>query len=231
MVRGRAGNVGYPVGEAVDRSALLAIVAARGDDARMRLFTGSARFGTLIAGLLVAVLLVAAPAFGADPSPSPGGGTSARPERAAKAERGQRVKPPKVAVTRTGTVASSTDSEGRTTYTMTVAGTIYALEAGPSWWWGDKHPLAPYVGKNVEIAGSQAEGSTEIDVKTVDGKAVRAEGRPPWAGGWKVVGSKHPGWAQWKVDRQAAKGERGLGREKAPGQLKDKTPDPDAGPD
>jgi hypothetical protein len=50
----------------------------------------------------------------------------------------------------------------------------------------------------------------------VDGKTIREPGRPPWAGGWKVVGEKHPGWSQEKADRQAAKdaakAERGAGR-------------------
>ena len=66
-------------------------------------------------------------------------------------------------------------------------------------------PSYPYVGKRVTIVGEQREGSTEVEVKTVDGKAVREPGKPPWAGGWKVVGKDHPGWSQEKADRHAAK--------------------------
>ncbi len=43
------------------------------------------------------------------------------------------------------------------------------------------------------MTGEIAEGSTEIDVQSIDGKAVRAPGRPRWAGGPKVVGEKQPG--------------------------------------
>ena len=75
------------------------------------------------------------------------------------------------------------------------------LSAGPKWWWGDASPLAGAVGKTVTIDGEQAEGSDEVDVLAIDGTAIRAAGKPPWAGGWKVVGERHPGWAQWKVDK------------------------------
>jgi hypothetical protein len=83
---------------------------------------------------------------------------------------------------------------------------VYQLEAGPTWWWGDANPLAAVVGKHVTITGEQAKGSTDVDVLAIDGTAIRAAGKPPWAGGWKVVGPKHPGWAQWKADKLADKG-------------------------
>jgi hypothetical protein len=200
--------------------------------------TTATRLGVLVSGVLVGVLLVAAPVLGVDPSPS--SGTSASPSPSAEPDktdkqgkpgRAPKVRIPEVPVTRAGTVARTTDADGDATYTLTVGGTTYELHAGPSWWWGDKHPLAAFVGKHVEIAGGQAEGSNEIDVKTVDGTAVRGEGRPPWAGGWKVVGEKHPGWAQWKADRAAGKGERGHGRAGAPGQLKDRWSEPAASPE
>ena len=58
--------------------------------------------------------------------------------------------------------------------------------------------------QDVTIDGEQADGSDEVDVLAIDGKASRpgpaAVGRR-----WKVVGPKHPGWAQWKVDKQAGK--------------------------
>ena len=82
---------------------------------------------------------------------------------------------------------------------MTVAGKTVRLDAGPSWFFGDKHPLKPFVGKTVTITGEQA--GDEVEVETVDGVRLRAEGKPPWAGGWKAVGSAHPGWSQEKADR------------------------------
>ena len=77
---------------------------------------------------------------------------------------------------------------------------VLTLEAGPSWYWGDHHPLAPFVGKHVTVVGEQATGSTEVDVHSVDGTVVREPGKPPWAGGWKAVGKIHPGWTQEKAD-------------------------------
>jgi hypothetical protein len=46
----------------------------------------------------------------------------------------------------------------------------------------------------------------------VDGTRLREPGKPPWAGGWKVVGERHPGWSEEKAarfaERQAAKAAR-----------------------
>jgi hypothetical protein len=146
---------------------------------------------------LVAALAIAIPAFGADPS--------AKPDASAKAK----DKRPEVSVTLSGTIAKTTDEKGRPTFTMTVGGVTWELSAGPKWYWKDNSPLAPYVGKSVTVVGTHHEGDTDLDVTSVDGKALRGEGRPPWAGGPKVVGASHPGF--------------GHGRDKAPGQLKDKT--------
>ncbi len=79
------------------------------------------------------------------------------------------------------------------------------------------------------ITGEQAAGSTEVDVLTVDGKALREPGKPPWAGGWKVVGERHPGWSQEKADRFKAK----FGDCFPPGQCKtkDKAGDDDEAPE
>jgi hypothetical protein len=82
---------------------------------------------------------------------------------------------------------------------------MYELDAGPAWFYGDAHPLEPYVGKSVVVTGEQRAGTTEIDVDTVDGTAIREPGRPPWAGGWHRVGSAHPGWSQEKADRFEAR--------------------------
>ena len=104
-------------------------------------------------------------------------------------------------------------------FTLVVGITVYRLSVGPPWWWGDASPLGAVKGKVVTIDGEQAEGSDEVDVLAIDGKVIREPGRPPWAGGWKVVGSKHPGWAQWKVDKLAGKGlgKPGIADEPSPG--------------
>jgi hypothetical protein len=112
----------------------------------------------------------------------------------------------------TGIVGTRTDDEGETEYTLTVNGTVLQLEAGPPWFYGDHHPLAPFVGKTVTVQGEQAEGSDAVDAQVVDGTVIREPGRPPWAGGPKVVGEIHPGWKDWK----ASKGEHEPGSGRPP---------------
>jgi hypothetical protein len=107
----------------------------------------------------------------------------------------------KTPVTLTGTVSAVTDSSGQTTYTLVGDGKTYTLDAGPPWFFGDDHPLKPYVGKSVSISGQSAAGSTEVDVLSVGGAVIREPGRPPWAGGWMRVGELHPGWSQEKAER------------------------------
>jgi hypothetical protein len=162
----------------------------------MKKLAGS-RSPLYVLAALVVALVIAIPAFGADPS--------AKPDASAK----PKDKGPEVSVTLTGTVAKTTDEKGRPTFTITVNGVTWELSAGPKWYWKDNSPLAAYVGKSVTVVGTHHEGDTDLDVSTIDGKALRGEGKPPWAGGPKVVGSAHPGF--------------GHGRDKAPGQLKDKT--------
>ncbi|HEX5015234.1 MAG TPA: hypothetical protein VFV72_13870 [Candidatus Limnocylindrales bacterium] len=140
------------------------------------------------------------------------GNGNGKPDKAGKPDKDHAPEHP---VTLTGVVKAASGDEGG--YTLTVGSTVYELSAGPKWWWGDNNPLAKHVGKTVKIDGEKAEGSTEIDVLAIDGTAIRAAGKPPWAGGWKVVGPKHPGWAQWKIDKVHG---QGLGKEGAPGQLK-----------
>lgn len=149
---------------------------------------------------LAALVLIAAPVFGADPS--------AKPEKTDKGT--------EIAKTMTGTVASSKDAKGRATFTMVVGGVTWELSAGPKWFWGAKNPLAAFVGKSVEVTGTYHAGETDLDVSTVDGNAIRSAGKPPWAGGPKVVGKIHPGWKDGKPGN-------GHGRANAPGQLKDKS--------
>ena len=179
-------------------------------------------------------LAIAIPVLGADPSPSavpPGQAKpdkSPNPNRPDKAEKKAQkkaaqkaAKTPEIDVTVEGTVQQSTDGQGRPTFTLTAGGTTWELSAGPAWYWGAKNPLAAYVGKSVTVAGSHDEGSTELDVATVDGTAIRAAGKPPWAGGPWVVGRRtragRPGWP-------TASRARGIGQAEAPGQNKDETP-------
>lgn len=155
---------------------------------------------------LVALIAIAIPALAASPAPP---GQENKPDKVAKPDKG-----PEISVTVRGEVVRTTDEKGRPTFTLTAGGTTWELSAGPKWYHGDNNPLAAHAGKTVTIVGTHHEGDTDLDVETVDGTAIRAAGKPPWAGGPKVVGEKHPGW----------KGEghpgQGLGREKAPGQLK-----------
>jgi hypothetical protein len=163
-------------------------------------------------------------AAGASASPSASdedsqGGGNGKPDKVAKPGHDEDV--PEHPVTLTGTVGKAAGDDGD--FTLTVGSTVYTLEAGPKWWWGDASPLGASVGKRVTIQGELEDGSTDVDVLAIDGKQLRPAGRPPWAGGWKVVGPKHPGWAQWKVDKQAAKGH---GRDSAPGQQSKASPAP-----
>lgn len=199
--------------------------------------TGPVRgvLGLTVLAILIAV--IALPTFAADPSASPGGSAApaataaptakAKPEKSPKPDRAAKPgKGPATDVTVSGTVGTRTDADGRTEYTLTAGATTYVLDGGPSWFYGDAHPLKAYVGKRVTITGSQRAGEDELDVDAVDGKALRAGGKPPWAGGWKRVGERHPGWTQEKWDRWQTKA---AGKAKAlgiscfpPGQCKDK---------
>ena len=147
------------------------------------------------------------PEESAEPAPQ------AQPDQKGKPEKGpkeRKDKAPEQEITLSGTVTTGTDADGEAVYRMQSGGTTYVLEAGPKWFFGDDYPLKPFVGKNVTIVGEVAEGSTEVDVVSVDGTRLREPGKPPWAGGWKKVGERHPGWTEEKAarwaERQAAKG-------------------------
>ena len=191
----------------------------------------SRQLAVLAAGSALALVVVAVPVLGqggpgrSAAAPAPAASEKPKPSKGPKAE-----KVPETPVTLTGTVGTRTDEGGNTVYTLTVGTTVHDLEAGPSWFWGDANPLKPYVGKTVKVEGEQATGSTEIDVKAVDGTAIRGEGKPPWAGGWKVVGKSHPGWAQWKVDKHAAKdAAKAAGDHGRPDWAGPKSPEPSPG--
>lgn len=142
----------------------------------------------------------------------------ALPAFAAQPEEPEKAKVEKTPITLKGSIKAATDTDGKTEYTLTSGGTTYTLEAGPKWFFGDNHPLKPFVGKSVTIEGQVAAGSTEVDVTSVNGTALRDPGKPPWAGGWKKVGHLHPGWSQAKADRFKAK----FGDCFPPGKCKDK---------
>ena len=148
----------------------------------------------------------AEPAGTAEPAPEAVPDQKGNPEKGPKE---RKDKAPEQEITLSGTVTTGTDADGETVYRMQSGGTTYVLEAGPKWFFGDDYPLKAYVGKNVTIVGEVAEGSTEVDVVSVDGTRLREPGKPPWAGGWKKVGERHPGWSEEKAarwaERQAAK--------------------------
>ena len=172
----------------------------------------------------IAALAIAIPVMGADPlqSSDPPGqvkpGKSAKPDKPANpgqqkkaekaAEKTEKAKTPEIDVTVTGTVQQGTDGKGRPTFSIAAAGKTWDLSAGPPWYWGDNNPLKAFVGKSVTVAGSTHEGSTELDVGTVNDTPIRAAGKPPWAGGPWVVGPTHPGWKPWMADGKPGHGHR-----------------------
>ncbi|MEO8511812.1 MAG: hypothetical protein ABI534_11315 [Chloroflexota bacterium] len=115
------------------------------------------------------------------------------------------LKAPKVEVTLEGSIGSTTDENGRVSYTLAVDDVTYELSAGPRWYWREENPLEPFVGQTVTVQGLTREGSTEVDVRRVNDVEIRGEGRPPWAGGWKRVGALYPGWSADKAERFAQK--------------------------
>lgn len=176
----------------------------------MRLLSRRPRPLPAVLAVVAIVGVVGIPVLAASPSPSSDSspGASVAPAKSEKPGNGPKQakdKAPAVAVTLSGTVRTRSNAAGETEYTLAAGATTYTMDAGPAWFWKDNHPLKPYVGKTVRVAGEQREGSTEVSVESVDGKAVREPGKPPWAGGWKVVGKDHPGWSQEKADRWAAK--------------------------
>ena len=165
-----------------------------------------------------------APAATAAPAEPDEDGDPAKPDKPAKEPKS--AKAPGNDVTITGTVATRTNADGDTEYTMVAGGKTLVLEAGPRWFFGNDHPLKAFVGKRVTITGSQRTGEDEVDVQAVNGTRLRTPGKPPWAGGWKQVGEQHPGWTQEKWSRwqtKAAERAKRFGTDCfPPGQCKDK---------
>jgi hypothetical protein len=150
--------------------------------------TPDRRLALFIAGSAIAIALVAIPFLVASRGPTAG--------------TAEKTHKPEHAITVHGAIQKTTESDGTTAYTLTANGTTYRLSDGPAWWWGANDPLAAYVGKTVDVIGEVAEGSTDLGVQAIDGKALRAPGRPPWAGGPKVVGEKHPGFKASNAARE-----------------------------
>jgi hypothetical protein len=123
----------------------------------------------------------------------------------------QKTHTPEQAITVHGTIQKATAPDSKIAYTLVANATTYRLSDGPEWWWGPNDPLASYVGKTVDVTGEIAQGSTDIDVLSIDGKAIRAPGRPPWAGGPRAVGEKHPGFKASKDANDKAK-DKGSGK-------------------
>jgi hypothetical protein len=166
----------------------------------------SRRISSVLVGLAI-VLVVAVPVLAGT-----GGGKENAPGQ-------QKENTPSAPITISGTLEASTDADGKAVYSLTDGGKTYSLEAGPRWFFDTgTYPLDPYVGQSVTIDGEIAEGSSEVDVISVNGTALREAGKPAWAGGWKIVGEKHPGWSQDKADRFKAR----FGDCFPPGQCKDK---------
>jgi hypothetical protein len=122
-------------------------------------------------------------------------------------------------VTLTGTIQLAADSKGRPAYTLTSGLTTYTLKAGPRKLTGADSPLNQYVGQSVTITGTLAGGSNQVIVMSINGTALRGNGKPPWAGGWKAAGADHPGRSKDRADRFNSK----FGDCFPPGQCKDKS--------
>ncbi len=161
----------------------------------------------LAAGDAVAALalpaLAASPTPGT-PSPSPGRSGEVPGDPSASGRGPKASHEPENLISVQGTVSRSTDTSGHASYVLHAGGTDYILSFGPWWFWGDRNPLEAFVGTAVTVTGHREGATAELDVSSVDGKLLRQPGKPPWAGGPKVVGPSHPGYAAWKAAKDRA---------------------------
>ena len=162
----------------------------------------------------------ASPAAQSTPAPTPkAAATPVAPKTTETPEAAETPDTEPAPATLKGVLTTGTDADGDPAYFI---GTT-RIGVGPPWFWGDKNPLAPYVGKTVTLTGHMDQGKPastnpngkakaaegpEFEVYTVNGTTVRAPGKPPWAGGPKVVGEKHPGYKGWSQGQ--------AGKDKAP---------------
>jgi hypothetical protein len=131
--------------------------------------------------------------------------------------------------TTSGTIEVVQNDDGSVVYSLqTEDGQSFELSFGPSWFWGPLSALWPEAveGASVEVGGNLRDGLPSEDasdvaleqaakdpvlkVNTLNG-AKRAQGKPPWAGGPKVQGPAHPGYAGWSQGQA----NRAAGAEKA----------------
>ena len=113
------------------------------------------------------------------------------PSRSSPAARASRTRParrrtrsPTTPITITGTieVADRRERQGRL-HADRRWDHVHA-EAGPPWFFGNNHPLEPFVGQSVTVDGEIAEGTTDVDVLASMARrfASRANRRGPVAG-------------------------------------------------
>ena len=155
----------------------------------------------------------------AAPSAAPTAAPSAAPKSAATPKPANATETPdadEVVTTLSGVLSTKADADGDVDYYI---GDV-RLSVGPPWFWGDKHPLKGLVGKSITVTGHMETGNPakakanarakdsgpEFEALTVDGKTIREPGKPPWAGGPKVVGPSHPGYAGWSKNHGSGNG-------------------------
>lgn len=142
----------------------------------------------------------------AEPSSAPTAAPSVAPRSAATPKPAEATDTPdadEVLTTLKGVLTTKKDAEGDVDYYI---GDVQ-MSVGPPWFWGAKHPLTSLVGQTITVTGHMETGNPakanakdvgpEFEVLTVNGKTIREPGKPPWAGGPKVVGPSHPGYAGW----------------------------------
>jgi hypothetical protein len=101
--------------------------------------------------------------------------------------------------------------------TVTVTGVLHttadgyavgsrSVSLGPPWYAASSALIKDRLGKSVTVTGSADDNDGELSVRTIDGVAYRAKGRPPWAGGPKHHGTSASACkAKAKAKAKAAK--------------------------
>lgn len=164
--------------------------------------------------LIVCVLAIGAHAASAQtPAKS-----QAKQAKQAKQDKAQKA--PETVITATGKLVITTiDDEKEYTLQDSAGKKLYYLEAGPKWFYtSTAYPLDKYANQNVTVVGvvegpkpaktpnpnanpnatkekddaAKRTDAPTLDVRSVNGVAIRAAGKPPWAGGPKNV-PNHPG--------------------------------------
>ena len=153
----------------------------------------------------------------AAPSEAPKPAATPKPAKAAATPEADEV-----ITTLKGVLSAKADADGDVHYYI---GDV-RLSVGPPWFWGTKHPLKALVGQTITVTGHMESGNPakakangkakdsgpEFEVLTVNGKTIREPGKPPWAGGPKVVGPSHPGYAGWSKNHGDGNGAKATPR-------------------